>query len=213
MAKSKGGGRVAPPQVEPPESNLPGDLPGLPSAAGASVHPKRYAPQVWEEARRLYEETKLTGGQISARLGVSSSQLRFRAKTGNWVRQKELEAALQAAGPGERMTLLARLYRAFERQVSQLEERLGRMLAPDGEGELATLADVDRTARTLASLARTLDMLLSLQKSQQAEETDERNPDDLRAELAKRLGSLPRGGGHGSGSEPPDLGGDGLSHP
>lgn len=90
--------------------------------------------------------------------------------------------------PGDRGALISRLYRAFEGQVAQLEARLTELLGA-GSG---SLTEIDQTVKTLASLAKTLNVLMDLQK-EQAEDVgadDSPDPEDLRAQLADRLGRL-----------------------
>ncbi len=91
-------------------------------------------------------------------------------------------------GPGpvehgaDRGALVGRLMRAFARQVSEVEARLG------GEGG----AD-ERDARTLGVLAKTLETLIDLDRTAQGERTDgeeAKNLDAVREELARRLDRL-----------------------
>lgn len=115
-------------------------------------------------------------------------------------------AAFAAAGPEARGVMVARLYRAFEAQVAQLEERLAGL----AKGELK-LTEMDQGAKTLASLARTLDTLLELHRDQSGEADETGDPEQMREELARRLGSLPDVGADRHGAGQPDPGGDGFS--
>ena len=115
-------------------------------------------------------------------------------------------AAFAAAGPEARGVMVVRLYRAFEAQVAQLEERLAGL----AKGELK-LTEMDQGAKTLASLARTLDTLLELHRDQSGEADETGDPEQMREELARRLGSLPDGGADRHGAGQPDPGGDGVS--
>ncbi|ADZ71356.1 hypothetical protein [Polymorphum gilvum] len=201
-----------------PDGNRDGAAAGL--AGGRSY--VNHAPEIWAEARRLYEETETPVLSIVERLGVSDSQVHNRARKHGWVRRSEVASALAEASPQARAQMVARLYRAFEKQVARLEDRLGRLMARearhdpagDGRGEAAagieSLAEVDRTAKTLASLARTLDMLLALQKARAEETRHDVDPDALRQELAQRLGRLPEGGPDRGGSGRADAPGDGV---
>lgn len=121
-----------------------------------------------------------------------------------------LEALLAATQSRDRRALIGRLYRAFAAQVDTLEARLKELMAEAGT---AGLADIDRTAKALASLARTLTLLLDLKTGAEAAERAARqtaresaeskpargergddatasDPDALRQALAERLGRL-----------------------
>lgn len=115
-------------------------------------------------------------------------------------------AAFAAAGPEARGIMVMRLYRAFEAQVAQLEERLAGL----AKGELK-LTEMDQGAKTLASLARTLDTLLELHRDQSGEADETGDPEQMREELARRLGSLLDGRADRHGAGQPDTGGDGVS--
>lgn len=95
--------------------------------------------------------------------------------------------------PGDRHALIARLYRAFEGQVAQLEARLTELLGQQGSG---SLTEIDQTVKTLASLAKTLTLLIDLAKEQGEgdRDHDSLDPDSLRAQLAQRLGRLGQDG-------------------
>lgn len=97
--------------------------------------------------------------------------------------------------PGETQAeMIARLYKAFAEQMDQLEARLASLL-PEG----ADVAAIDRTVKTLASLAKTLELLMELSKTTvEARDRDADqavDPDALRLALARRLERL---SGHGA---------------
>ncbi|MQT12331.1 hypothetical protein [Segnochrobactrum spirostomi] len=88
----------------------------------------------------------------------------------------------RAAEPADRAALVKRLTDAFERQVAEIEARVGE---PGATGE--------RDARTLAVLAKTLETLIDLDRSARAETPDadeEGALDGLREDLARRLDRL-----------------------
>ncbi|MEP5812083.1 MAG: hypothetical protein ABJL55_17675 [Roseibium sp.] len=94
--------------------------------------------------------------------------------------------------------MIARLYRAFAGQMDQLDARL-KALLPDGAGDSSTgIADIDRTVKTLASLAKTLTVLLDMKEggADDARESALDDPDELRADLAHRLERLCESGPH-----------------
>jgi len=124
---------------------------------------------------------------------------------------EEVARLVKDADPGERPDMIVRLYRAFEAQVDGVEARLNALLAEAAEGgEGASIVEIDRTVKTLASLARTLSLLLDLKKTVGPESTAEDKPgetsnddledaDELRAQLAQRLGRLCPGAEAGTG--------------
>jgi len=148
----------------------------------------------WPEARRLYEETGLSVVKIGEKLGLKDSRIRYRARKNGWVRQVCLTATLKDADGQARSVMIARLYKAFEKQIGQLEARLEALFKSASAATVTDLGDVDRTARTLASLARTLDTLIALEEARGAKEEPGDDPDALRQELAARLERLPEGG-------------------
>lgn len=92
------------------------------------------------------------------------------------------DVAGRAAEPADRAALVKRLTDAFERQVAEIEARVGE---PGATGE--------RDARTLAVLAKTLETLIDLDRSARAETPDadeEGALDGLREDLARRLDRL-----------------------
>ncbi|MTI43688.1 hypothetical protein JM93_01571 [Roseibium hamelinense] len=87
--------------------------------------------------------------------------------------------------PPSRVQMVSRLYRAFSGQMDQMEARL-KSLALDQ----AELGDIDKTVKALASLARTLAMLMELDREAADKEADQSDDDDaeaLRRDLAQRL--------------------------
>ncbi|WP_153769797.1 hypothetical protein [Labrenzia sp. CE80] len=125
---------------------------------------------------------------------------------------EEVARLVKDTDPGERPDMIARLYRAFEAQVDGVEARLNALLAEAAEGgEGASIVEIDRTVKTLASLARTLSLLLDLKKTVAPESAAEDKPgetgnddledaDELRAQLAQRLGRLCPGAEAGTGA-------------
>ncbi|WP_235974684.1 sigma factor-like helix-turn-helix DNA-binding protein [Stappia albiluteola] len=171
-------------------------------------------PDDWAMARALYEIEGLPLTDIGARLGVSRGTVRRRVQQGGWVSRKATQSLLDAGEPNGVARMVSRLYRAFETEILRLERRL---LADPYEGaadgpQADAAAEAEKTARTLASLARTLDMLIELRKAQpQGTDEEARTADDLRQELQERLGRLGEGGDAGEIPGGPDGCGTGLS--
>ncbi|WP_417693300.1 hypothetical protein [Roseibium sp.] len=77
---------------------------------------------------------------------------------------------LSLQDPQARAAMIGRLYRSFAAQMERMESRLkaleAQRLAASGtqaEAGIADIGEIDRTVKTLASLARTLTVLLGLQ--------------------------------------------------
>ncbi len=101
--------------------------------------------------------------------------------------------------------MVARLYGAFDRQLSELERRFFSPAESVGDDERAPArrnggdegaAAGERDARILATLAKTLEQLIALDGDEGgAKESDDGGAlDELRAALAERLGRLGEGG-------------------
>ncbi|NVK33129.1 MAG: hypothetical protein HWE23_01540 [Rhodobacteraceae bacterium] len=111
--------------------------------------------------------------------------------------------------------MLMRLYKAFESQVDQVEARLKALVSEVDETGNTDMVEIDRTVKTLSSLAKTLGLLLELKKSTEEadasrKESEERrdvtaDPDALRQELARRLGKIGKGRRARSGTGDADL--------
>jgi hypothetical protein len=142
--------------------------------------------QTWERVRRLYENTATPVRTIGAEFGVTSAAIHAHARRGAWIRHAGAwKSKRQLPKVPSRAEFISRLYRAFEKQVAEIEARFGQPSADDGEQD----------ARTLGTLARTLEKLIELDR-EQTEDRDKEEPADLarlRQRLKDRLGRL--GGG------------------
>ncbi|WP_155904992.1 HTH domain-containing protein [Methylopila sp. M107] len=153
------------------------------------VPPERLA-----EARRLFETTQLSGERIATETGVSRTSIRRYAEAQGWIRPP--------AAP-DRVTLVASLRGRVEKEIGAAEAAIG------GAGEERD-ARVEKMARSLASLVRTLRELAKYDEEQgrrgrdadpargpgAGEDRDGQSVADLdafRAELADRIARL-RGG-------------------
>jgi hypothetical protein len=143
--------------------------------------------ETWNRVRRLYEDTITTVSVIGAEVGVSDVTIHNRAKREGWVRHAEARKSRQQLPRiPSRAELIARLYRAFEKQIAEVESRFGQPSAEAGELD----------ARTLGTLARTLEKLIELDR-ERTEDRDKEEPADLarlRQKLSDRLRRLAGGG-------------------
>lgn len=146
--------------------------------------PQRHSDAVIAEARRLWEAGSLNEVEIEAKTGIPRGTLRSRASREGWLRPRPptASAVLRAA---DRVSLVARLFRSFERQIADLERRF----SLEGEAD-------EKDARMLAVLAKTFETLNGLKAEEERKQDDAVDLGRLRAELAARLRGL---GGDGAG--------------
>lgn len=142
-------------------------------------------PAVVAAARRLVEGSTASYGEIAAAVGASSSSIARWTRMNGWVRPRGPAQPLSdcpADGQARhartrRATLIKRLWRAAERHVSEIEERLG---AAERDP-----ADRERDARIMATLVRTLRDLSALRRRRSGEPAGGRagrKDDDARAQ-------------------------------
>ncbi|MCA1300716.1 LXG domain-containing protein [Stappia indica] len=149
----------------------------------------------WATARRLYEQEQLDAGAIAEMMEVTAVTVARRARADGWVRHGAVRDLIEAGDTHGVARMVARLTRAFEIQIAAVETQL--------RGEAATSATlkageasghVERNARTLGSLAKTLDILIELRAGIKDLEPSGKDEDALRQELADRLDRLCRQG-------------------
>ncbi len=165
----------------------------------AEVSPPAVAPRAGNgydamllaKARTLVERTTRSQFAIAEELGVPQSTVSSWKRREGWVRPPDAPRALGIQGPGQDRRarrgarLLGRLYRAFSHELTALEGRRG----TDAES-------FEKNARALASLAKTLETLMALDRDDGAKRPDPEavDPDEIRAKLARRLYSLGQSG-------------------
>jgi hypothetical protein len=176
---------------------------GAPAATPAAATPAtapaagtgRALAELQVEARALIEGTLEPQAAIALRLGIAASTLSQWKNALGWTRPEGApEAPVFALGRRNRPTarairraafrqtrMIARLYRAFERQVADIETRLA---VPGARSD-------EKDARALGTLARTLETLIALDRDAgaQRDEPEPKDSDHLRAELARRIRS------------------------
>lgn len=140
----------------------------------------------WVEIRAAYEGSELAVGAIARAYGLNPDRIWRRARREAWATRRGPSKGRRAqAAPVDRATLVARLFRAVERQIAEVERRFDGAAPPSLE---------EKDARTLGALARTLELLIGLEKQAGRDADDEPEPDidAFRLDLARRLESLRR---------------------
>ncbi len=142
----------------------------------------------WEAMRLRYETTRDTVSLIAAENGLAYDTVWRRAKKAGWTRPGDAPKPPVVDDDGK---LLGRLFRAFERQIADLEQRF-----LSGESAVE-----ERDARTLAVLAKTFETLAKLRdahsgggagedESGASGEGGHVDLDELSSRLAQRLAAL-----------------------
>jgi hypothetical protein len=167
---------------------------GAPPAVIANGHD----PAALAEARQLIETTRIPLTEIEKKLGIARRTLSKLKIRNGWQRPAGAPAGPAlgsrgwqvATGPEaiakKRGLLIARLYRACERQLRSLETQIG------GRDSAVEEKDV----RTLGLLAKTLGTLMALDRDDGAKSPDAEpvDRDKLNAELARRIARWAEGG-------------------
>lgn len=172
----------------------------------------------WQKIRETYEAKQETVKDICTAFGVHAAVLYKKAQEEGWVlrsgkrtqkRKKDAQdetnkakvagagksptkkskpANIQSQKGSNRKALIDRLYKAFDHQMHEFEAHL---CLSDDEGIN------EKDARTLGSLARTLEKLIELRDESEGDNNNKNNEVDierLREELARRLKQLcPKG--------------------
>lgn len=166
----------------------------------------------WALIRHDYEtDTETSVEKVALRHGLTKGALTGRARRGGWTPRRESGAArkpgpkpapLVAGSPPpprrsvDRADLVDRLYRVVARQIGEIEKRVA---DPAASAE-------ERDARTLAAVARTLDLLVEIERrvvGDPAAARPEIDLDALRQDLARRIRGLrDPGGGAGAADGP-----------
>jgi hypothetical protein len=149
----------------------------------------------WQAVRLAYEASDLTVQEIRTRFRVAQAEIYRRIECEGW-RPRQRQKARDRPGAGrrsarpagreiDRAALVDRLFQVVERQIGDIEARLARATDTD-----AAPAD-DKDARALAALARTLELLIGLEKiAVPPAGPAEVDIDEFRADIARRLAGL-----------------------
>jgi len=143
-------------------------------------------------ARRLYEDTDVPMDRIARLLGICARTLQFRASMLHWTPRPGTRCRRGGTAPANMDALKDRIRTMIGNEIIEAERILART-GPAG----SRVRDSERSARTLASLARTLNELKRLEASglaapSKADEDDEIEFDaeEYRREIARRLDEL-----------------------
>lgn len=188
----EGAAKTKVPPKSPPKAPSGSLAKGKPPGRKRPVH---LTAEGWATARRLFEQDQLDAGAIAEMMEVTAVTVARRARADGWVRHGAVRDLIEAGDTHGVARMVARLTRAFEIQIAAVEVQL--------RGEAATSATlkggeaaghVERNARTLGSLAKTLDILIELRAGIKDLEPSGKDEDALRQELADRLDRLCRQG-------------------
>lgn len=168
--------------------------------ASARKQPVHLGPDVWRRARGLHEDEGLGAAEIAERFGVKRSTVERRMRLEGWLRRTDIHEVMRAGDMRGLARMVARLITAFDAQIRAVEAQFG---AEGGSAALADPAAVERNARTLGSLAKTLDILIELRGGLAAGDPQEtRDAEAMRRELERRLSRLCREAGTPEGGQP-----------
>lgn len=181
------------------------------------------APERIAEGKRLYEETDMPLHEIAARMGLRRRTLNNRIVEWNWTRRRytrggsEAEQAAAALAPAAGESAVAapagegspaepalpyavRLQRIVDGQLAVIERTL-KVMGP------ANSAEAERTARTLATISRTVQKIKATAEGRMSSDEADDDPvphdiDEFRRELARRIRGFIEARRNGAGGFP-----------
>jgi hypothetical protein len=177
-----------------------------------TAHKIQIAPELAAEGKRLYEQTLTPLRDIAAMMGICRGTLATRIREWKWTRRRmaaapfELHHAIRGAAmaaitqeppsngaslvpvtPQQRAAIASRIQSAVEREIAAVERVLD-VVGPADQGE------AERSARTLASISRTLREVAALNQPDEVTPPDDadndpvpRDIDEFRRELTRRI--------------------------
>jgi hypothetical protein len=164
--------------------------PALESVSNLAHLPlRRFPDAVVERVRDLVTGTTLPLGEIARRIGISHTTVGNWTRHAGWRRPTGAPALLTRATGDfalRRERLLMRLYRVLARQLDGIEQRAR---GEDGGA-------IEKDARTLGVLAKTLETLIALGRDDGASrmEPEFAERDEMDAALAERITRWAKGG-------------------
>ena len=125
---------------------------------------------------------------IAKAYAVRERAIYERAAREAWASRRTQADAPVATRALDRSVLVGRLFHAVERQIAEIERRFI---------DLATHGADEKDARTLAALARTIELLIGLERHVTSDQpaAPEADIDAFRRDLARRIESLQRADG------------------
>jgi transposase-like protein len=147
----------------------------------------------WTEIALQYARGVLAVREICENFGISTSALYRRARREGWPSRKNSSRQIEQDLPDAEDTMTARLYRALDRKLGVIEQRIAK--SDTGEVSMSP-SDNERDARTLNSLMRLYERLNEIEgRNPIAEpstdtEVEPNDAEQTRKELAQRFARL-----------------------
>lgn len=156
----------------------------------------------WAKLQADYEAGGQTIAVLLRKYGITRSAFNYRRKKNGWIKKTDEAPAHSASRPdvmqepdidtahdeSAKRALINRLYNVVDQKIADLEQSVAQSIGRD-DGALG-----EKQSRSINVIARTLEKLFDLTRAQagEGEETEagDRDHEQLRAELAKRLGRL-----------------------
>ncbi len=173
------------PDTAPARQDGPGSAPQTDGTetSDAAARKRRVIP--WGEIRSTYEQSATPVAVIARAYGIRERAIYERAAREGWTGRKLQSGLTPFERPLDRTVLVSRLFHAVERQIAEIERRFV---------ELAGSGADEKDARTLAALARTLELLIGLERQAKPEmdAAPETDIDEIRRDLARRIANMQR---------------------
>ena len=155
---------------------------GRPKRKRRAGPPERRQRFDWRAIRAAYESGLRSQVELAADYGINASTINYHKTREGWA--EPAETPRLGINEGDRVMLVLRLFRMVDAQIGEIERRL---MAADGSGP------DEKDARTLAALARTIELLIDLEAKTRPEAPaapEEGDEDAFRTELARRIRGL-----------------------
>jgi hypothetical protein len=173
---------TAPAAVAGPPADPAPDGPARPKRKRRAGPPDRRQRFDWRAIRAAYESGLRSQVELAADYGINASTINYHKTREGWA--EPAETPRLGINDGDRVMLVLRLFRMVDAQIGEIERRL---TAADGSGP------DEKDARTLAALARTIELLIDLEAKTRPEAPaapEEGDEDAFRTELARRIRGL-----------------------
>lgn len=179
---SSGAASTAPDPLAGAASAAPDGPAGRPKRKRRAGPPERRQRFDWRAIRAAYESGLRSQVELAADYGINASTINYHKTREGWA--EPAETPRLGINEGDRVMLVLRLFRMVDAQIGEIERRL---TAADGTGP------DEKDARTLAALARTIELLIDLEAKTRPEAPaapEEGDEDAFRTELARRIRGL-----------------------